>query len=212
MEFHSSYYRRAKKNARKLTYDLPERLEKKWNEQNYKRLLNIMMERKHVDRELLDKQTRILKERLTYNDEKQVAIKDSFSRIDNDLSTIRARLIPVEQHEVSREELVLDSVEKKTQTSFNYKSMESDALSSVECQPKMEPMSIFDILKRCKENRDLINMSLGGGLNAKFEKFRREKQMRMSRMSSVSNINRSLHSQTVDYRDHSTIETPSSMR
>lgn len=208
----TSIYRRAKKNARKLTYDLPERLEKKWNEQNYKRLLSIMMERKNVDRELLEKQTKILKDRMIYNDEKGRAIKDNFSTIDNDLSTIRARLIPVKQHETSREEIVLDSVEKNTKSSLNYKLIEVEALGNIECQPEMKSMSIFDILRRCKENRDLLNMSLGGGQNAKFEKFRRERQFRMSRVSSISNIQRSHHSQSLDFKERSTVGTPSSMQ
>lgn len=106
----------------------------------------------------------------------------------------------------------MDSIVEKTETKLNFKVIESDALSTIECQPQMEPMTMFEILKRCKENRDLINMSLGGGANAKFEKFRREKQLKMSRMSSVSNLHRSLHSQSMDFRDQSTIETPSSMR
>lgn len=171
-----------------------------------------MMERKNVDRELLEKQTKILKDRMTYKAEKGIAIKENFSKIDNDLSTIRARLIPVEQHETSREELVLDSVEKNTKSALNYKSIEFEALGNIECQPEMKSMTLFDVLKRCQENRNLINMSLGGGQNAKFEKFRRERQFRISRVSSVSNFHRSHHSQSMDFKERSTIGTPSSMQ
>lgn len=71
-----------------MVYDLPERLEKKWNEQNYKRLLKIMMERKKVDKELLEKQTKILKDRMRYNEQKKVAIRENFSRIDEGKSCI----------------------------------------------------------------------------------------------------------------------------
>lgn len=169
------------------------------------------MERKKVDRDLLEKQTKILKDRMKYNEEKKLAIKENFSKIDNDLSTIRARLIPVEQHETSREELVKESIAPIFNSSIDYPSFESESLKHIESQPEMAPMTLFDILKRCKENRDLINTSMGGGANAKFEKFRRERQMRMSRISSISNFPRSM-THSVDFKDHSTIETPSSMQ
>jgi hypothetical protein len=170
-----------------------------------------MMERKKVDRDLLEKQTKILKDRIKYNEEKKLAIKENFSKIDNDLSTIRARLIPVEQHETSREELVKESISPIFKSSIDFKKFESDSLANIECQPDMNPMTLYDIIKRCKENRDLINTSMGGGMNAKFEKFRRERQMKMSRVSSISNFQRSM-THSVDFKDHSTIDTPSSMQ
>jgi len=44
-----------------MVYDLPERLEKKWNEQNYKRTSEDHDGEEEVDKELLEKQTKILK-------------------------------------------------------------------------------------------------------------------------------------------------------
>jgi hypothetical protein len=170
-----------------LVYDLPEKLEKKWNEQNYKRLLKIMMERKKVDKELLEKQTRILKDRMRYNEQKKVAIKENFSRIDDDISTIRARLIPVEQHQTTRAELASEKVNEILKVHLNYRNIESQALQQVDNQPDMKPMTLPEILKRCKLNREVLNQSMGGGARANFEKHRRKRQQqKMSRYSSVS--------------------------
>lgn len=172
-----------------MVYDLPERLEKKWNEQNYKRLLKIMMERKKVDKELLEKQTKILKDRMRYNEQKKVAIKESFSRIDEDLSTIRARLIPVEEYQATREELATEFVDDILKTQLDYPDIEGKALEKIENLPETNPMTLPEILKRCKRNREILNESMGGGACAKFERFRAERQQRMgSRFSSVSHL------------------------
>lgn len=193
-------------------YDLPERLEKKWNEQNYKRLLKIMMERKKVDKELLEKQTKILKDRIRYNEQKKVAIKESFSRIDEDLSTIRARLVPVEEYQATREELATEVVEVILQTQLDYQKIEGQALEEVDIQPDMIPMTLPDILRRCKYNREILNQSVGGGARAKFERFRAERQLqKMSRYSSISHLpgHRSVTFST-DLRDHDghLVDTP----
>lgn len=172
-----------------MVYDLPDRLEKRWNEQNYKRLLKIMMERKKVDKELLEKQTKILKDRIRYNDRKKVAIKESFSRIDEDLSTIRARLVPVEEYEATREELATEAICEILETEIDYQNLEAKSLQQIEAQPEMSPMTLHDILKRCKKNREILNSSLGGGACARFERYRNERQQqKLSRYSSISQL------------------------
>lgn len=196
-----------------MVYDLPERLEKKWNEQNYKRLLKIMMERKKVDKELLEKQTKILKDRMRYNQQKKVAIKESFSRIDEDLSTIRARLIPVEEYQSTREELATEVVDLILQKHLDYQKIEGQALQEVEVQPDMIPMRLSDIHKRCKMNREILNQSVGGGARGRFERFRAERQLhKMSRYSSISSHMPGHRSVTfsADLRDHDgrVVDTP----
>lgn len=169
-----------------MVYDLPDRLEKRWNEQNYKRLLKIMMERKKVDKELLEKQTKILKDRMRYNDQKKVAIKESFSRIDEDLSTIRARLIPVEEYQATREELATETVCDILDREIDYQKLETQSLEQIENQPELNPMTLSDILKRCKSNREILNQSVGGGSRARFERFRIERQQqKLSRYSTL---------------------------
>lgn len=148
-----------------------------------------MMERKKVDKELLEKQTKILKDRMRYNEEKKIAIKENFSRIDSDLSTIRARLIPAEQYQTTREELAAEKVNEILSVHLNYASIEENALKEVENQPDMKPMTLHDILRRCKLNREILNQSMGGGARAKFERYRHQRQQqKMSRYSSMSQL------------------------
>lgn len=195
-----------------MVYDLPERMEKKWNDQNYKRLLKIMMERKKVDKELLEQQTKILKDQIRYNEQKKVAIKESFSRIDEDLSTIRARLIPIEEYQSTRAELATETVDRILKVNLDYQGIEVQALEKIEKQPDMQPMKLPEIHRRCKLNRDILNQSVGGGARAKFERYRRERQQQqMSRYSSISHMpgSRSVTFST-DLRDHDgrLIDTP----
>lgn len=147
------------------------------------------MERKKVDRELLEKQTKILKDRIRYDEEKKVAIKQSISRIEEDLSTIRSRLIPVEEYKSTRGELVNENVDITYPRKLNFEQIEMTALDSMKDQPELKPMKMEDILRRCQLNRNIINQSLGGFNNAKFAKFKSERQQSHSRYSSTSQIN-----------------------
>lgn len=171
-----------------------------------------MMERKKVDKELLEKQTKILKDRMRYNEQKKVAIKKSFSKIDEDLSTIRARLIPVEEYQATREELATEVVDKIFLTQLDYQKIESQALEVVDSSPDLRPMTLPDILKRCKMNREVLNQSVGGGARAKFERYRAERQHQKASSYSISHTpgNRSVTFST-DLKDHDrrSIDTPS---
>lgn len=105
------------------------------------------------------------------------------------MSTIRARLIPVEEYQATREELATEIVEEILNIRLDYQTIEGQALEQVENQPDMQPMTLHEILKRCKMNREIINQSLGGGALAKFERFRTERQQhKMSRFSSISHL------------------------
>lgn len=169
-----------------MAHNLPERMEKKWTDQNYKRLLKIMMERKKVDKELLQKQTKILKDRLRYNEEKKFAIKQNLAKIEEDLSGIRSRLIPIEEYQTTRDELVSENVDRLLAKRLHYKDIEGRALEEIKIQPEMISMTLSDILKRCKANRDVLNQSLGCGNQVKFAKFKNERQQ--SRYSSMSQL------------------------
>lgn len=147
------------------------------------------MERKKVDKELLEKQTRILKDRIQYNEQKKVAIKENFSRIDQDLSTVRARLIPVEEYKATRAELATEVVEEILNIQLDYQSIGDSSLEQVENQPDMKPMTLPEILKNCKLNREILNTSVGGGLKVKFERIKAKRHLhKMSRYSSISQL------------------------
>lgn len=148
------------------------------------------MERKKVDRELLEKQTKILKDRMRYNEEKKVAIKLNISKIEEDLSTIRSRLIPVEEYRATREELVSENVDCMLMPKpISFEQVKTEAAEILKEQSELSPMKMPDILKRCKLNRSILNQSLGGFSSAKFAKMRSERQQaQSSRYSSASQI------------------------
>lgn len=149
-----------------------------------------MMERKKVDKELLEKQTKFLKDRMRFNEQKKVAIKQSIAKIEDDLSAVRSRLIPLEEYQASRDELVTENVEEIFVKPLDYKTIEKEAIEEIKSQPEMKPMTLADIHMRCKINREVLNQSLGGGAKAKFERFRmeREQNQSISRYSSMSQL------------------------
>lgn len=160
-----------------------------------------MMERKKVDKELLEKQTKFLKERMRFNEQKKVAIKQNIAKIDEDLSSVRSRLIPVEEYQATRDELVSENVDEIFVTPLDYEKILTDALEVVSMQAEMKPMTLADTYKRCRLNREIINQSMGGGAKAKFERYRLERQQNqgMSRSRSVTF--------STDYRDEGTLES-----
>lgn len=202
-------FRRASLDAKRMVFDLPQKLDKKWDEQNFKRLLKIMMDRKKVDQTLLEKQTKILKDRMAYNENKKIAIKQSFAKIDEDLSTIRARLFPVEEYKATREELVSDFVDNILESKPIYSILEEIALEKIKEQPERTPMTLPEILKRCSQNRELLNQSLGGGVRAKFERYKNARlQQKIRSDSSISHIPGGSRSVTFsnDLKDYDPIE------
>jgi len=68
---------------------------------------------------------------MRYNEQKRVAIKESFSRIDEDLSTIRARLVPIEEYQATREELATEVVDEILEIKLDYQAIEGQALEQV---------------------------------------------------------------------------------
>ena len=140
-----------------------------------------MMERKKVDKELLEKQTKILKDRMRFNEQKKVAIRQNVAKIEDDLSAVRSRLIPMEEHQATRDELVTEKIDSIFLKELDFEAIERDALEFVNNQPEMKAMEFpADIHKRCKINREILNASLGGGAKAKFERFRNEREQNRS--------------------------------
>lgn len=89
-------YRAIARQKNKLIFDLPERLEKKWNETNIKRLMKVLMSMKMIDPHLLAIWTKPEKDRIAYDERKRVAIAESFQKINEDVAKLRAKLFPVE--------------------------------------------------------------------------------------------------------------------
>lgn len=120
---------RPKREPKKLSYS--EMMEKKWNEMNYERLLNTLMERRRLNPEILESLTQPEKERRKYQAEKKVAIKASFSRIKEELAELRAKLIPKEVIDDSREKLVKAVAGQAMVHMKDYNYTKLEALSNV---------------------------------------------------------------------------------
>lgn len=172
-----------------MVYDLPERLNKKWNEQNYKRLLKIMMERKKVDTVMLERQTKILKDRMKYDEQKKLAIRKSIAKIDEDLAIIRARLVPVEEFESTREELVQESIDEILTVKPIYQKVEEQAMRKVRDHEELKALTMTEIFERIKTNRIFLSKRMGGynvERRERYEKFKIARREGKIRINSVT--------------------------
>uniref|UniRef100_A0A336M1S0 CSON008647 protein n=1 Tax=Culicoides sonorensis TaxID=179676 RepID=A0A336M1S0_CULSO len=176
--------------------DFAEQAEKKWNEQNYERLLKVLMERRRVNPEVLEKLTRPEKDRRQYQAEKKQAIEASFSRINEELAELRSRLIPKEVIDDSRDRLVEGVAETAVSQMKEYSHVRIDAIEMViKLICNLHVTSIFnffqieknaemthefsatEILERARQRREIIDRALGGN-PAKMEQYLKEKQRR----------------------------------
>lgn len=94
----------------KAVFDMPEKLERKWDESNIKRLTKKLMAMKQVDPALLAKLTKPEKERLKYCALKRRAVEESFKRVSSDMAELRAKLIPAEVVDEGRVKFVKENL------------------------------------------------------------------------------------------------------
>lgn len=170
------------KDSKKIVFDLPERLEKKWDEMNFKRSMKILMIRKMVDPELLAKQTKPKKDIIKYNEEKKIAIKKSFMKIDEDVAVIRARLLPTETKEIDRLEIITDSVEGIMTEELSYDQIESEALGWLHANQIIPNITNSDIIKRGRQRREFINISVGSNTTHRNQYKKIKKNRRLSQI------------------------------
>lgn len=78
----------------KSVYDLPERLTKKWDAWNIKRLMTTLLTLKQFDPELLAIRIKPERDRLTYNEQKRRAIAAKMRQVNEDVAVIRSHLMP----------------------------------------------------------------------------------------------------------------------
>lgn len=95
----------------KAVFDMPEKLERKWDESNIRRLTKKLMAMKQVDPALLAKLTKPEKDRLRYCAKKRRAVEESFARVSVDMAELRAKLIPVEVVDEGRVQFVKEHLD-----------------------------------------------------------------------------------------------------
>ncbi|XP_063697460.1 dynein axonemal intermediate chain 3 [Culicoides brevitarsis] len=167
-----------KKDQKRI--DFAEAAEKKWNEQNYERLLKVLMERRRVNPEVLEKLTRPEKDRRQYQAEKKQAIEASFSRINEELAELRSKLIPKEVIDDSRERLVEGVAETAVHQMKEYNHVRMEAIDAIEKNAELcHDATANEILERARQRREIIDRALGGN-PAKMEQYLKQRQRRLN--------------------------------
>lgn len=105
------FFREKLKSKNSAHYDFAEKLSRKWDEMNMKRMMNAVLAKKFIDPELLALWSQPDKDRIAYNEQKQEAIAESFSKINEDIEELRSRLIPMEANDDDRVTIIRRKIE-----------------------------------------------------------------------------------------------------
>lgn len=155
--------KRALRDAEKRV-DLSKRLDARWRQKSYRRLLHSMMAKRNISPDQLAKQMRPEKERRKYNEEKRGAIAEDLSRVDEDYEEVKTQLIPVEKVIVTRAELLKERMGKYKDEILDYERVEAEAREVLR-NFQLPPVASFtDILIKGRYRREAINRDLGANL------------------------------------------------
>lgn len=119
-----------------MVYDLPERLNQKWDALNIKRLMDVLLSMKRFDPELLQIRTKPERDRLAYEEEKRKAVSNHFQKAYREVAELRTRLLPEWNIDERKERLntIRKNVTKLMNSgdpSFNYDVVERQANEEV---------------------------------------------------------------------------------
>lgn len=99
---------------------------------NMKRMMNAVLAKKFIDPELLALWSQPDKNRIAYNEQKQKAITESFSKINEDIEELRSRLIPIETNEDDRVTIIRRNIEiLEENRGINFESLKETSSSHV---------------------------------------------------------------------------------
>ncbi|XP_055683423.1 dynein axonemal intermediate chain 3 [Lutzomyia longipalpis] len=157
--------RRAMRDKKKITFDLPQQLNRKWDEMNLMRLMKMIMTMKKFNPDQVAQQIAPEKERLEYERTKKATIQQSFAKVDEELIAIRQRLMPVQETLVDRRTLIKDLLEEILKQEFDYAAFEKSTLMEIAEYKKNGSLKFNDILARGQKSREIINKSFGNTLH-----------------------------------------------
>ncbi|XP_059612772.1 dynein axonemal intermediate chain 3 [Phlebotomus argentipes] len=157
--------RRALRDKKKITFDLPQQLNRKWDEMNLMRLMKMIMTMKKYNPDQVAQQIAPEKERLEYERIKKVIIRQSFAKIDEELIDIRRRLMPVQETLVDRRTLIKDLLEEILTQKFDYNTFQEETLKEISLYQKNANLSFNDIMARGRKSREVIEKSFGNTLH-----------------------------------------------
>ncbi|KAG4068792.1 hypothetical protein HA402_002483 [Bradysia odoriphaga] len=149
------------KGKSKAHYDFAEKLSRKWDEMNMKRMMNAVLAKKFIDPELLALWSQPDKDRIAYNEQKRKAVAESFSKINEDIEELRSRLIPIETNNDDRVTIIKRNIGILEESSgLDFESLRDG--SAIEADAVLcDDMDYLTILNRGHKRRQVINDMLG---------------------------------------------------
>lgn len=139
-----------------------ERMAKKWDELNLNRMMTILMSRKQMDPEKLARETALEKERLSYEMAKKESHAQLLQTVDDDVATIRSRILPAEVQDLQRSEMIAERVKNEMAMAESYESVERHAFKKLQRFPELKSIDYIELLERGLQRRQLLDQSLGG--------------------------------------------------
>ena len=167
---------------------MPERLEAKWDAMNIKRLMNILLTMKRFDPQMLAIRIKPEKDRMIYKEEKRKAIAESFRKVNDEMCSLRARLLPARDDNEESGIEQLDFVKKNVESmaidcraDFDFGHLEQENTENVDdlgvvfrlhmnnClsfqvnkfkQERSVNLNYNEIMKRSRQRRATLNRSL----------------------------------------------------
>ncbi|XP_017476274.1 PREDICTED: WD repeat-containing protein 63, partial [Rhagoletis zephyria] len=139
-----------------------ERMKHKWDELNLNRLLSILMTRKRVDEEKLERETRLEKRHLAYEAAKKQSLIRIQQRVGEEVAAVRARILPHEKVDLQRIDMILASVGVLMDNVDDYVATEMESNEVVHNFDTFDTLSYIDFLYRGDHRRRLLNKSMGG--------------------------------------------------
>lgn len=130
----------------KRLYDFSERMRRKWEEMNVKRLMKALLVLKQFDPETIAMHIKPEKDRIAYNEEKKRAIEENFRKVHHHISEIRARLTPPKDIDQEAERLNFITTNVKNMLACLADEFQYDAIQ-IELEAKVD-INIYSFNRR----------------------------------------------------------------
>ncbi|XP_017066710.1 dynein intermediate chain 3, axonemal [Drosophila eugracilis] len=151
---------KTKKTYSGLNYN--EKMAVMWDELNLNRMMTILMSRKQMDPEKLARETALEKERHAYEAAKKKSHSDVLARVDNEIATLRARILPAEIQDMQRSEMIAERVKREVENGPTYEEVCEDSFEILGMFNEFKPIDYIEFLERGRQRRRLLDQSLGG--------------------------------------------------
>ncbi|KAH8380589.1 hypothetical protein KR009_011571, partial [Drosophila setifemur] len=139
-----------------------EKMAVKWDELNLNRMMNILMSRKQMDPEKLARETALEKEQLAYEHAKKKSHLDVLAQVENDIATIRSRILPAEIPDWQRSEMIQERVKRELDVADSYQAVADDSFEILGMFNEFKSIDYIEFLERGRQRRQLLDQSLGG--------------------------------------------------